>query len=208
MKPVTIAIVDYGIGNVQSIKNALLSIGVSSVLTNKEEEIMRADALILPGVGAFPKGMENLRQRGLESILEKFKNSGKPLLGICLGMQLLMEDSNEFGSTKGLGFIKGNVRKMEVVNEKLPHIAWSEILLTGNAKGFVQPAGRFYFVHSYAVIPALEKNIFSTTLYDGKVFCSAVIEGNILGFQFHPEKSGEAGLDLLRTFVERFVTHE
>jgi glutamine amidotransferase len=208
MKLPQIAIIDYGIGNVKSIQNALLSVGANTILTNREEEIMAADGLILPGVGSFPKGMNNLREHKLDSVIRKFRDSEKPLLGICLGMQLLMEEGTEFGITKGLGLIKGRVEKLEDTTQKLPHIAWSHILVHENKKELIPSTGPFYFVHSYVVTPYLKENILATSYYGGKEFCAAVIERNVMGVQFHPEKSGEKGLNLLRTFTQRCMQHE
>jgi glutamine amidotransferase len=203
----TIAIVDYGIGNVKSIQNALSKTGARGILSSVGHELMGADGLILPGVGAFPKGMENLRSSGLDKTIEEFRNGGKPILGICLGMQLLMEESAEFTYTKGLGLIKGGVEKLQVQHEKLPHVAWNTISFNeASRKVLGHSAGdRFYFVHSFAVVPSDKKNILATTFYDQVEFCSAVMDKNVLGVQFHPEKSGEKGLNLLRIFAQSCI---
>lgn len=191
-----IAIVDYGLGNLFSVKNALAYIGAESEITADAQAIKRADGVILPGVGAFGKGMEMLSQTGLAKCLQQ---QDKPLLGICLGMQFLFDKSYEFGAHSGLSLIDGEVVKMEVPL-KIPHMGWNGLhicrwheLLDGIDEG-----AQFYFVHSFmAVTP--QENLLATCDYGGPV-TALVQKGNVFGAQFHPEKSGEAGLRLLTNF--------
>ena len=205
-----VVILDYGIGNVKSIANAFFEIGAEPVLSSERSIIMEAEALILPGVGAFQKGMENLEAAKLVEVIQFFVATGKPFLGICLGMQMLLDESDEFGARKGLGLIPGKVRKLEVKNEskeKLPHVSW---------KGINEPAsGRWknsllneteldtnvYFVHSFVVVPDQQENILATASYGDTEFCAAVKKNNITGVQFHPEKSGKRGLEMLAEFL-------
>lgn len=205
-----VVIVDYGIGNVKSISNALLEVGANSVLSSNKDEILSAEALILPGVGAFQKGMSNLIQANLVHVIHEFVLTGKPFLGICLGMQMLFEESSEFALTKGLGLIKGKVNILKLKegsDEKLPHVAWSEIrepemdrwknslLETTSINTDV------YFVHSYAAYPDDSENILAIASYGNFDFCAAVKCNNITGVQFHPEKSGKSGLNMLSKFL-------
>ena len=204
-----IIILDYGIGNTRSIQNALERFQILSVLSKDRDEILNSSGIILPGVGAFATGMKNLNKFHLVEILSEAVERNIPLMGICLGMQILFDESEEFGSFKGLGFIKGKVKKLELkdeVNSKLPHISWNEInsaklswddtILHGISSG-----ENMYFVHSYAPCPIDESNILSQTEYSGNSFCSTVQKGLIYGCQFHPEKSGEKGLKILNNFV-------
>lgn len=203
-----IAILDYGIGNVRSISNAIEKIGALPNITRNEKAILDSDALILPGVGAFAHGMNNLYSYQLANLIHKFVDSGKPFLGICLGMQLLLESSNEFGETKGLGLIKGNVNKLPAKKAKLPHVAWSAIkppqptrwngTILENAKA----EANFYFVHTFVAEPLNNTDVLSLTEFDGQNFCSSVHCENVYGVQFHPEKSGENGLRIFKDFLK------
>lgn len=206
-----IAILDYGIGNVKSISNAFEKIGAKVELTNDPNIIMGSSALILPGVGAFAKGMDNLNEFKLVPIIYDFIETSRPFLGICLGMQMLMEESEEFGITKGLGLIKGKVIRMPLSPSskvKLPHVSWNEIHEPekGRWKGTLLETTieltDTYFVHSYVASPTNKEDILATTKFDDILFCAAVNNHNVFGTQFHPEKSGEAGLNMLRKFVE------
>ncbi|CAG0943297.1 glutamine amidotransferase [Candidatus Brocadiaceae bacterium] len=204
-----IAVVDYGIGNVQSILNALAHHSVEANLTGLESEIFNSDAVILPGVGAFKKAIEELRLRNLDGILKRYVATGKPLLGICLGMQLLFEYSEEFGFSQGLDIIKGKVVKFPPsVSGKLPHVSWNSLSIVKEGSS-VSPILRgiksddsFYFVHSFICIPDDSEAILTETVYGGVSFASMVNRGNIFGCQFHPEKSGNCGLKLLQNFIE------
>ena len=206
----TVAILDYGCGNVRSISNALTRIRAKPVLTRDPRVLQEADALVIPGVGAFGNAMESLKRYRLVDEIVRFVDSGKCVLGICLGMQLLFEQSEEFGISRGLGLIRGTVCRLPV-NERirLPHIAWNTIdppdtgawkdsILSG-----VRPGSEVYFVHSYAPQPGDSRNILSWTTYGGCRFVSSVRAGRVFGCQFHPEKSRETGLLILREFVKR-----
>lgn len=195
-----IAVIDYGAGNIFSVKNALDYLGFESVLTGKKEDIEAADAIILPGVGAYPAAMKMLQKSGLIDTI-KTQAYKKPFLGICLGMQLLFEKGYEFEECDGLGLIPGCVKKMEEENLIIPHMGWNKLeilnecpLVSGLSKdSFV------YFVHSYKAECA-DENICAYSSYGGKV-PALVFNGNtIFGAQFHPEKSGETGLKILKNF--------
>ena len=204
-----IGIVDYDVGNVRSIKNAFGKHGISASLTRKKDEILGCDGRVLPGVGAFAHGMNNLKMYQLVDLIHEFASSQKPLLGICLGMQILMEESEEFGTHQGLGLIRGKVVKLTKLNpkiNKLPHISWNEIMSkninwsdTILEKTIV--GSNMYFVHSFVVVPENDQNILSTTNYRDTQFCSAVKHGNIYGCQFHPEKSADEGLSIIKNFI-------
>jgi glutamine amidotransferase len=205
-----IVIIDYGIGNVKSMYNAFFNIGLKTELTCDQHSILNADAVILPGVGAFNKGMENLKERGLFQVIHEYIKKGNPFLGVCLGMQMLLEQSEEFGLTPGLGLIKGKVMKLPIIphsDEKLPHVSWNELNepREGKWKGTILeniPVNTdAYFVHSFVAVPTNESDILSTTNYAGVNFCSAIHHENIYGTQFHPEKSSHRGLSILNNFV-------
>jgi glutamine amidotransferase len=204
-----IAVVDYDIGNVKSILSAFENQGADVFLTRNKQEILKADGLILPGVGAFSHGMISLESFGLVEVLKKYVLSGKPIMGICLGMQMLFDGSNEFGETKGLGLISGKVVKLpvnDILNEKLPHISWNELnsndlCWNGTILDDIEKDSDMYFVHSFVVQPEDINNVLSTTLYSNYNFCSSVKKGNIYGCQFHPEKSGEMGLKIINNFI-------
>lgn len=210
-----VAILDYGIGNVKSLGNALAYIGAVPLLTSNASEVYAADALILPGVGAFAKAMENLEARNLDPVIKEFVNSGKPFMGICLGMQLLFDQSVEFGITNGLGLIKGNVVRLplkDAFKEKLPHVSWNEIKEPAsnrwhNTIFHAVPTGTdVYFVHSYVGVPVYSEDILALCNYGGTDFCAAVQRENVWGVQFHPEKSGKVGLNMLSHFINQLKT--
>lgn len=195
-----IAIVDYGLGNLASVHNAFVGVGATAKRTSDPDVIRRADGVVLPGVGAASAGMERLRQRGLEEVVIEVARSGRPLLGLCLGMQLLFEHSEE-GETTCLGVLPGNVRLLRV-DRKIPHIGWNQVQTcteTALWQG-LSPDPYFYFVHSYVCVPAEPVLSVGQTEY-GAAFCSAVATGPIWGVQFHPERSGRSGLQLIRNFV-------
>ena len=203
-----IAIIDYGRGNVQSIINALSKFDVDLVLTSDRETILNADGVVLPGVGAFRAAMDELKKRDLVDTIKTYVDTGKFFLGICLGMQLLFNKSDEFGETEGLGIIEGEVAHFSnTVTGKLPHISWTQIEGTCSAwretifKN-IPENNSFYFVHSHVCIPQDAKHVLARTLYGGVQFCSSVRKGNVYGCQFHPEKSADSGLKVLNNFVE------
>tara|TARA_B100002019_G_scaffold292823_1_gene317292 strand:- start:1848 stop:2480 length:633 start_codon:yes stop_codon:yes gene_type:complete len=202
-----IVLIDYGVGNIKSITNAFKIYGITPNLTRDKDSIINSDGLILPGVGAFSHGMNNLRKFELVSIL---KELNKPLLGICLGMQLLFDESEEFTQTEGLGLIKGKVIKLpspKSKNLKLPNIGWRKILKSEkNWKGTIlenlSEESNMYFVHSYAASPKNNSNILSLTEFGEMKFCSSVKHKNVYGCQFHPEKSANEGLKIVENFIK------
>jgi glutamine amidotransferase len=206
-------VVDYGLGNLLSVSRAIEHVGGTTVLADTPAAVDRAEALVLPGVGAFADGMRGLAERGLMQALRDYGRSGRPLLGICLGMQLLMQESEEFGRHEGLGLIAGTVVAIPVLRKdgasrRIPHIGWSSLRLpasrtswAGSVLAHAQPGDAFYFVHSFAVEPASDQVRLAECEHDGHVICAAIQEGAINGVQFHPEKSGEVGLAVLRAFL-------
>ncbi len=196
-----VVIIDYGLGNLNSVKNALDFIGYPAIISNKKEDIENADYLILPGVGAFSEGMKNLQSLGLIEILKKeVLEKKKPILGICLGMQLLAEESEENGIHKGLGFIKGKVERLKT-NLRLPQVGWNNIIIKKDSILLKElPDDNFYFVHSFAFQEKIEDIVTSTCNY-GNDFAATIQKDNIFGTQFHPEKSHISGIKLIRNFL-------
>lgn len=203
-----IAIVDYGVGNIFSLYSSLKYIGAEAALTRDPEEIRAADKIILPGVGAFGDAAEKLRQTGLADVVLEQAKAGKPLLGICLGMQLLFEKSYEYGEHDGLGLIKGSVVTMEGVvpaEYKVPHIGWNALHFPEGRDRhplfrYVEEGEWVYFVHTYYGTDC-EDSVIAAAEY-GAELTAAVADGNVCGVQFHPEKSGETGMKILRGFNE------
>ena len=201
-----IAIVDYGVGNLFSLESSFKAIGVDVIVTSDKEVIKKADKIVLPGVGAFEDAIKKLVESGLkEEVVEQAK-LGKPLLGICLGMQLLFEKSFEYGEHQGLGLIPGEVRPIDEVipkGYKVPHIGWNQLEF-GREKSklfkYLREGECVYFVHSYYGTNC-EENVIATAEY-GASLTAAVGKGNVFGCQFHPEKSGKAGLSILKAFAE------
>ncbi len=204
-----IIIVDYGVGNLGSLKKALTALGANARVSEDAEEILHANAVILPGVGAFASGMRGLAVRGLTNAVKRFAESGKPLLGICLGAELLLSKGFEFGEHEGLAIIPGKVEKFPKLQdgEKVPHVGWNSVYQngadwsTGIFRSFSKPFDA-YFVHSYILVPEKKEHIFGVSTYGGLEFCSAVRKGNVYGTQFHPEKSGEAGIQIMKNFLD------
>lgn len=196
-----IGIIDYGMGNLQSVQNALAFIGVESFIASDIHELEKADKIILPGVGAFKDAIQLLRDKGLDRFLEQVKEQDKPLLGICLGMQLLFDTSTEFGNHKGLGLIRGEVVKFELEGLKIPHMGWNVLKIEKEAPLFKElPENpQVYFVHSYHL--RTKADVVSATTEYGYEVQVAAQEGNVFGLQFHPEKSGNVGLQILRNFA-------
>ena len=203
--PARIAIVDYDMGNRRSVEKAFAHVGAAAAITRDAHELKRADALVLPGVGAFPRGMRNLRSHGLDELLRERAASGTPLLGICLGMQLLFDSSTELGElTPGLGLIPGEVRALEAGGQRVPHIGWNEVRFERDCPLTAElPTGGapFYHVHSYAAHPRDPQDVVGTTEY-GERFATIVARDSVYGTQFHPEKSSRDGLALLASFVQ------
>ncbi len=199
-----VAIVDYGVGNLFSLKSSFAAIGAEAIVTNSKEELEKADSIILPGVGAFRDAAEKLKSSGLEETVISLAKSGKPLMGICLGMQLLFEKSYEYGVCDGLGLIKGEIKPIADVipkEYKIPHIGWNSLEMKKPSPIFenVKDGEYVYFVHSYYAADC-EEAVTAVSDYGAKL-TAAVQSGNIFGCQFHPEKSGETGLNILRSFV-------
>lgn len=196
-----IIIIDYGAGNLFSVKNALDYLGVDNKISSDRAEIQNADKLILPGVGAFPDAMEMLEEKNLVEVI-KNEAKQKPLLGICLGMQILFENGFEFEETKGLGLIKGKVDALEAPGMKIPHMGWNDLKKNNDCplSHGVHEGDMVYFVHSYKAVTPKE-NISLYTEY-GQLVPGLVFNGNVYGCQFHPEKSGSVGLNILKNFKE------
>lgn len=206
-----IAVIDYGVGNLFSLTASLKFLGAETIVTNKREDIRKADRIILPGVGAFEDAIAKLKATGLVDTIARETDRGKPLLGICLGMQLLFEKSYEYGQHEGLGLIKGEIASIEedlvkhgISGEKLkvPHIGWNSLSLKGKDPLFryIKNGDYVYYVHSYYGRNCLENTIASSN-YDIEI-TGAVRSGSVYGTQFHPEKSGHVGLNILKAFIE------
>ena len=197
-----IAILDYGMGNLRSVEKALERVGAEAEVTRDEERIRGADGVVLPGVGAFPKAMEAVRELGFDVLMREHVEAGRPVLGICLGMQLLFESSTELGGAEGLGLLDGEVIALDAPGLKVPHIGWNEVSWTNGSplhEGLSNPAA-FYHVHSFAPRTDAGDEVIGWSTY-GSRFPSVVGRGRVFGVQFHPEKSGPDGLALLRNFV-------
>ncbi|MBQ8525610.1 MAG: imidazole glycerol phosphate synthase subunit HisH [Clostridia bacterium] len=200
-----VAIVDYGVGNLFSLKSSLEAIGASAFVTSDEKEIKNADKIILPGVGAFGDAAEKLRSSGLGEVVVSEAKKGKPIMGICLGMQLLFDKSYEYGEHEGLGLIRGEIRPISevIANDlKIPHIGWNALDFVGEKSRifkYISNGDFVYFVHSY--YGAQCDDVIATSEYSAPL-TAAVESGNVFGCQFHPEKSGNVGLNILRAFCE------
>lgn len=199
-----IAIIDYDAGNLKSVEKALLSLGQECVVTRDFKEIEQADKVILPGVGSFGQAMEQLKKFEMDKVLKEIPDSGKPFLGICLGLQLLFERSEESEGVEGLGILKGEILRIpDKEGLKIPHIGWNSLDLQGNGRLFagLEEHPYVYFVHSYYLKAAEESIVKATTDYSVRIHAS-VEQGNIFACQFHPEKSGSVGLQILKNFAE------
>jgi glutamine amidotransferase len=203
-----IGIVDYGMGNLHSVSKALERLELEYVLTDNIEELKKADGLLLPGVGAFPDAMKTLNEMGMSDFLREWAEAGKPLLGICLGMQLLFEESEEHGETQGLGLLPGRIERFvghdaNGIKYKVPHMGWNKLTFNQPENTLLKDVeeGHVYFVHSYAVKTDAKDVLIATSEYD--ITVPAVVgRGNVLGTQFHPEKSSHVGMAMLRNFGE------
>jgi len=210
-----VSIVDYGMGNLFSVSRALEHCGATPVLVSKPADIENAQHLVLPGVGAFADGMAGLRALNLIEPLQRYAASQRPFLGICLGMQMMMDWSEEFGRHEGLGIIAGGVipvspRDAAGAPHKVPLIGWSSLEIPSHRNGWdgtvlhaTKPGAATYFVHSFMAAPEQETDLLANTDYGGVKVCAAVSRGQISGCQFHPEKSGEVGLGILKAFLAR-----
>lgn len=196
-----IAIIDYGMGNLRSVEKALEHVGATATIANDATTARASDGLILPGVGAFPKAMAGMRGLGLDELIAERREAGAPILGICLGMQLLFDSTTELGGETGLGLLTGRVEELEAPGLKVPHIGWSPVRWERESSlvGGIDSETPFYHVHSFAPRP-LEDDLLGTAVY-GSRFASVVERDNVFGVQFHPEKSSAAGLRLLSNFA-------
>ena len=203
-----IAIIDYGVGNIFSLYSAFASLGIDAVLTSSPEEIRTAERVVLPGVGAFGDAVSKLEEKGLTEVVVETAKTGKPLLGICLGMQMLLEKSREYGEHKGLGLIEGEVISMEPLvpkGYKVPHIGWNALHFPKDREKspifkYIDEGDFVYFVHTYFGSDCGDSTI-AVAEY-GIELTAAVADGNVFGVQFHPEKSGETGMKILKAFCE------
>ena len=200
-----VAIIDYGVGNLFSLKSSLAEIGADAVVTADEKVIAEADHIILPGVGAFEDAARKLRESGMADVVKKEAAAGKPILGICLGMQLMYDKGFEYGEHEGLGLIHGNVRPIsDVIPEgyKIPHIGWNLLKMKKETPLFkyIEEGDYVYFVHSYYAADC-DESVLAVTEY-GADLTAAAASGNVYGCQFHPEKSGKVGMKILKAFIE------
>ncbi len=200
-----ITVIDYGMGNLRSVSKALEFLGAKVKVSSLAAEVEKADKLVFPGVGAFSDCMDEVNKRNLQEPIKDFIKSGKPFLGICMGLQLLFESSEEAPGVDGLKILKGKVEKFKMPNLKIPQIGWNQIELTVKGKASplfngIDDEDFFYFVHSYYAVPESEDIIISKTNY-GFDFCSAINSNNIFATQFHPEKSQKKGLKILENFI-------
>ena len=195
-----ITVIDYQAGNIRSVEKALEKSGASVRVSGKASDLEKSDAVVFPGQGSCDSSMVNLRNQGLDEVLVEWINSGKPFMGVCLGLQLLLEESDE-GDEKGLGVLEGRVEKLPE-GQKVPHMGWNSVRFTTDHPVFkgVSQNAYFYFVHSYIAVPKASSIIAGHTEY-GRDFCSAVAFDNVVAVQFHPEKSGENGLNIYKNFV-------
>jgi len=213
MSKKNVVIVDYGHGNLYSIRQACIQVGYNPIISSEQKDIINADSLILPGVGAFKIAMEQLSAKDLIEPIYEYVKKGNFLMGVCLGMQLLFDSSEEFGNFNGLGLINGIVKKFpnHINGKKLrvPHIGWNTLAKRdlwpngyGNPLENITSEDFFYFIHSFYASPSEDKYILSNSSYDEFEFCSSVNKENVFGFQFHPEKSGAQGLNIYKGFLK------
>ena len=208
-----VTVIDYGLSNLRSVQNAFAHCGAETLLTSDPADVRSAEALVLPGVGAFRDGMAGLEKLGLVEPIRQRVAEGAPLLGICLGMQMLFDESEEFGLYPGLGFIPGRVVKIPAQDvqgnpQRVPHIRWDPLYPAGGRTDFagtvlsgVTPGQECYFIHSYEAKPAEEADRLADTRYGGRDVCAVAAHGNVVGCQFNPEKSGPVGLSILSQFL-------
>ncbi|KKS14421.1 MAG: imidazole glycerol phosphate synthase, glutamine amidotransferase subunit [Candidatus Yanofskybacteria bacterium RIFCSPLOWO2_02_FULL_45_10] len=208
-KKTKLAILDYGVGNLYSITRAVANFCDDFIITDDPEVVARVDRLILPGVGSFAAGMAGIRVRSLVDSIKQFVQTGRPILGICLGAQLLMTRGFEFGNFTGLDIIPGEVVKLSGVGKgvKIPHIGWGQIKPSSSGKkgvlAGVSSGAYVYFVHSFIMQPKRQEDALTTTIYGESRFCSAIRHENVCGLQFHPEKSGAVGMQIINNFIKQ-----
>ena len=203
---ITVAILDYGMGNLRSAEKAFEHVGARAVITSDHDTVRGADGVVLPGVGAFPRAMEAVRRLGLDVLLHERRDHGVPIIGLCLGMQLLFARSAELGGAAGIGLLEGTVELVEAPGLKIPHIGWNPVSWRRESPltdGLPDPCA-FYHVHSFAARPARAEDVLGTASY-GREFVSVVARPPVYGTQFHPEKSGPDGLRLLGSFADLCV---
>lgn len=206
-------IIDYGMGNIKSVQRGFEKVGAKVNVSCDPKIIASATHLVLPGVGAFKEGMNELRKAHLIDVIKEFVKKGNPLLGICLGMQMLLDRSEEHGNHKGIGLISGSVKQIPQIDNnqlkrKIPHIGWSELKLPNKSQNWnktclknIKTGEYFYFVHSYMAVPINNNDILAISDYNGMIINAGIKRDNITGLQFHPEKSGQCGLKILENFV-------
>lgn len=201
MSSARIAILDYGMGNLRSVEKALEHVGATATITHDAGEVRAADGVILPGVGAFPRAMERIRERGLDGLIGERREAGVPILGICLGLQLLFDSTTELGGAEGLGLLAGPVAELDAAGLKVPHIGWSPVRWERESRltEGIESETPFYFVHSFAPDPTADE-LLGSAAYGARFACAAERD-NVFGVQFHPEKSSAAGLRLLSNFA-------
>jgi glutamine amidotransferase len=210
---VKVVVLDYGVGNLLSVERALMACGADVEMTGDPAVVERADRVVVPGVGAFGTCIERLAAQHLDDTVREFAARERPLLGICVGMQMLLDVSEEFGEHPGLGLIPGRVLSVPSTGadgrpHKIPHIGWAPIRRRaeaapedGDILAEIEPASGFYFLHSFRAAPSRPENVLAECDYHGRDICAAVVAGNVFGVQFHPEKSGKAGLQVLANFL-------
>lgn len=210
-----VTIIDYGLGNLLSIQRAFEYCGAEVIMTQRPDEVLAAEYLVLPGVGAFQDGMYGLQQRGLVEPIQEYATKQRPFLGICLGMQLMMDSSEEFGFCRGLSLIKGPVKAIpntapDGIQHKIPHIGWKPLQCSQNCSSWEKtildglPAKSYvYFVHSYTPVPLSEDNRLADCYYNGYRLSAVIQEGALYGCQFHPEKSGPVGISIIKNWLRR-----
>jgi glutamine amidotransferase len=196
-----ICILDYGMGNLRSVEKALEHVGATATISSDAETVRKADGVILPGVGAFPKAMERVRELGLDELIAERRGSGVPILGICLGLQLLFDSTTELGGARGTGLLSGGVAELRADGLKVPHIGWSPVRWEKESRltEGIESETPFYFVHSFAPSPDSD-DLLGSAAYGARFACAAERD-NVFGVQFHPEKSSAAGLRLLSNFA-------
>ena len=205
-----VSIIDYGMGNILSVKRAFEHQGIDVKCISTAEEIRNAEYLVLPGVGAFKDGMKKLEMRKMTTDIQRYCEENRPFLGICLGMQMMLDQSEEFGVTKGLGIIHGNVVRLEPMDlegryQKIPQVGWNKLIYRSRTAATIlseiPEKAEVYFVHSYMAVPYEEDVRLADTSYGGHLIAAVIEKGNCYGTQFHPEKSGKVGLKVIRNFL-------